>query len=247
MPITAPVNDQRLAANPGEPLSFSGMNTKPCIHCGKEYEATREFFVYRNGIVENTCRLCRSMQVKAAAEKKAERHRRDLAKIEQRGLEVYAKAAALGGSNIPHSADVVERVVEYFGGVSGFASMLVKQFYDSQPGSSVRNKLLETICRLVQANVDSGGAKKPLTMWTEEELEAELNARFQQALLAEKGIVINAQALPAPGAEDTALDNDASEVGVEGTDERVEGTENGGAETLPADSPTGDDPSVPSE
>lgn len=247
MPVTANATDERLAANPGEPLSFTAMDTKPCIHCGKEYEATREFFVYRNGIVENTCRLCRSLQVKEAAEKKAERRRRDLAKIEQRGMDVYAKAAAIGGSNIPHSADVVERVVEYFGGVSGFASMLVKQFYDSQPGSSVRNKLLETICRLVQANVDSGGAKKPLTLWTEDELEAELNARFQQALLAEKGIVINAKALPAPGAEDAALDNDAPEVGVEGTDERVEGTETGGSETLQADPAAGDDPSVPSE
>jgi hypothetical protein len=41
--------------------------------------------------------------------------------------------------------------------------------------------MLDTVVRLVSANTAMGGAKKPLTAWSEEELEDELRQRILEA------------------------------------------------------------------
>jgi hypothetical protein len=41
--------------------------------------------------------------------------------------------------------------------------------------------MLDTVVRLVSANTAMGGAKKPLTAWSEEELEDELRQRIIEA------------------------------------------------------------------
>jgi len=164
-----------------------------------------------------------------------------LADIERAGVDLFGKVTTTGGSNIPHSAEVLERVFQYFGGVAGFSSVLVKQYWDSPAGGSARNRLIETIVRLVSKNVEQGGAKRPLTLWTEDELESELSLRIAQAMSTYKGITVNAKALPAP--EDTAVasDPDAAEPdGVpEGGDqnppERDQGSSFGGFAAVPAD------------
>lgn len=214
------------------------MEKQTCTTCGVEFDKTEANFLPRDGKLSPQCKFChRKNQRKYKLRQKAKREKQ-MTLVEQRGMDIYARLAATGGSNIPHSAEVVEQVMTYFGGVTGFSAMLVKQFYDSKPGSSVRNKLLETICRLVQSNVDSGGAKKPLDLWTEEELEDELNARFA-ALRG--GITINAEVLPAPEESEPSSDpadsglNDSPEERDSSTDERVEGEEIRGTETLPTD------------
>jgi hypothetical protein len=220
------------------------MEKQTCTTCGVEFDKTEANFLPRDGKLSPQCKFChRKNQRKHKLRQKAKREK-ELSLVEQRGMDIYARLAATGGSNIPHSAEVVEQVMTYFGGVTGFSAMLVKQFYDSKPGSSVRNKLLETICRLVQSNVDSGGAKKPLDLWTEEELEDELNARFA-ALRG--GMTINAEALPAPEEIESSEDapdsgaNDTPEERDSPTDERVEGEEVRGSEALsPDEIPRGD-------
>jgi hypothetical protein len=162
-----------------------------------------------------------------------------------------------GGSNIPHSAEVIERVVEYFGGVGGFSAMLVKQYYDSPPGSSTRSRLLETICRLVSKNVDQGGVKKPLTLWSDDELESELQARFQQAVRIVQGEVVDgkkakkkAPRLEAAGDTDSGgqpATDPVPEGGTEIPPERVAGAEGRGSETLPAQQEPGSVPRLHGE
>jgi hypothetical protein len=53
----------------------------------------------------------------------------------------------------------------------------MKQYYDSPPGGAHRTRMLETIARLVTNNTAMGGAKKPMSHWTEDELEDELRQR----------------------------------------------------------------------
>lgn len=209
-----------------------------CSTCGVELEKTTENFLERDGKLSPQCKFCHRRNQQNYKIRQAEKRQKNLEKVERNGLDMYARLASTGGSNIPHSAELVEQVMTYFGGVTGFSAMLVKQFYDSKPGSSVRNKLLDTICKLVQSNVDSGGAKKPLDLWTEEELEEELNARFA-ALQA--GTTINAEVIEAPeesepscltadsGVDDSPEERDSS------TDGGVEGEAVRGAETLQAD------------
>lgn len=219
------------------------METKTCISCGKDLEFTKKNFVVRNGKLRNICRVCRATQKRNENERKKARREQELSRVEQRGMDIYAKLAATGGSNIPHSADIVEKIIEYFGGTAGFSAMLVKQFYDSAPGSSVRNKLLETVCRLVQSNVDSGGAKKPLSLWSEEELEEELDKRFKEAMLSTHGLVYGQEAPPSKPARiiHASVDDESSEDGIEEPESRIAGEETGGPEALPADSPAGGD------
>ena len=173
------------------------MSDRTCTNCGDTRPLTKEFFRWRErdgkGFFTPECRVCIAAQKKETVERIKQRRRDSLKKIEAAGVDLYVKSAQSGGSNIPHSAEVIERVFQYFGGVGGFSAMLVKQYYDSPPGSSARNRLLETLCRLVSKNVEQGGAKKPLTLWSEEELELELTDRFQQAVAAFKGTTINVQ------------------------------------------------------
>jgi hypothetical protein len=116
--------------------------------------------------------------------KKAEKARaKKMKEMENVAVAAMLQNAVRGGANIPHSAELLEQVMTYFGGVSGFSALLVKQYFDSKPGSSQRGRAMEMVVRLVSKNVDQGGAQKPLTLWSEDELESELNDRFRRVVL----------------------------------------------------------------
>jgi hypothetical protein len=216
------------------------MEERLCTSCGNTFELTKQHFP-RLG---NHCRACvRTRRIKQSEREQA-RRKTALSKIEASGVDLYAQLATAGGSNVPHSAEVLERVFQYFGGVAGFSAILVKQYYDSPPGGSARSRLLETIVRLVTKNVEAGGAKKPLTLWTEDELEAELEQRFAQALNTYKGVTVDAQAkaIEAPDSEECAGESDASpesDAVPEGRNQepsvRDSGEAAGGVEAVPPD------------
>lgn len=94
---------------------------------------------------------------------------------------------------------MVEVLYTYFGGVAGFGNAWMKQFYDAPAGGAFRTKMLETIVRLTANNTAMGGAKKPLTLWSEDELEQELQKRVIEA-----ATVINA--LPQKETNETVRD-----------------------------------------
>ncbi len=80
--------------------------------------------------------------------------------------------------------------MEYFGGVRGFANCYMKQFYDAPVGGAFRTKMLEGVMRLVVNNTAMGGAKKPLELMTEEELEVELRRQVLEAAAAVKAVTV---------------------------------------------------------
>jgi hypothetical protein len=218
-----------------------------CVHCAKEYPPDREHFYWRKSEgLTNVCISCHKAQRRHAKRQEKAKRAAGLKQIEASAVDLYSKLAQSGGSNIPHSAELVEKLCEYFGGVSGFAAIVVKQYYDAKPGTSTRNKVLETICRLIQTNVDSGGAKKPLTLWSEEELEAELQERFRVAVLSQR-ILIDAKPTPEGESAEDSEDSEPVPASVgqdQGTPERTEGTPTGGAEAVPADPSAGGDAQV---
>ena len=221
---------------------------KKCRTCGESFPNDREHFYYKakRGL-SSVCLVCHRARRERQKQREKVRHEQALQRVEAAGLDVYAALARQGGSNIPHSAELVEKITEYFGGVSGLAAILVKQYYDSKAGSSTRNKLLETIVRLIQGNVDQGGARKPIELWTEEELEAELNKRFEMAVLAQKRIINAApQAITAEDSDDTLADAARTESD-SGDSQRVEEPGIGGSEHLPPEPAAGTDSSVQSE
>lgn len=240
---------------------IAAMEERTCNVCGNTYPLDKQHFRWRKDYEAFTaeCLACRAKQ-RIASKKRAELKRGEtLRKIEEAGVDLFLGSVHAGGSNIPHTAEVIERVFQYFGGTGGMAAVLVKQYWDAAPGSSARNRLLETICRMVTKNVDAGGAKKPLSLWTEEELEQELNKRFEQALSAFQGRTIDArptEALPAP--EEEAPEGGASagaehsdDLGVparkpQGAAKRTARAEDRGPSTVQGEPATGASPSVPS-
>lgn len=180
------------------------MEKRTCSTCGTEKPLDKEHFRLKPSGFSSACRLCIRAQKAQQAERKRQKRSDGLQKIEELGVDAYLRAAANGGSNIPHSAEVIERVMQYFGGVAGFSAVLVKQYWDSPPGGSARNRLIETMCRLISKNVEQGGAKKPLALWTDEELEKELNERFKLAIQSFSGTTINVEAKELPAIAQTA-------------------------------------------
>jgi hypothetical protein len=82
--------------------------------------------------------------------------------------------------------------MHYFGGANGFAALAMKQYFESPPGSRMRNSLLEMVVRLAAKNTEQGGAKKPIDLYSEEELDQEINKRLEQAVVLYGGKFIDA-------------------------------------------------------
>jgi hypothetical protein len=80
--------------------------------------------------------------------------------------------------------------MKYFGGVEGFITAFMKQYYDAPAGGAFRTKQLDSILKLITANTAMGGAKKPLELMTEEELEAQYR---RDVLAAAMSIKVNGQ------------------------------------------------------
>lgn len=172
------------------------METRTCSICGNDKPLNRDHYRWRvkndSGYFTAECRECIAKAKKLAAARAKAKRQQALRRVEAAGVDMFTDAIMRGGSNIPHTAEVVERVMQYFGGVGGFSAVVVKQYWDAQPGGSARTRLIETMCRLVTKNVESGGAKKPLQLWSEDELEKELQQRMAEAVLSFKGITIDA-------------------------------------------------------
>lgn len=232
------------------------MDTRTCAICGNDFPLDKKHFRWRvqdgKGYFTSECLLCRRNARKQAAERKKQKREASMRRVEDAGVQAFLDAITKGGSNIPHSAEVIERVFDYFGGVSGFAAVLVKQYWDSPAGGSARNKLLETMCRLVSKNVDQGGAKKPISLWSEEELEQELNRRFEQAVAVVTGTVIHVESQPPAKRLSSQEAEQASDIAAaiaaarpvadpvrtgihQGNPERTEGPEVGGSSAVQAE------------
>ena len=154
------------------------MDEKPCKACGA-LTPIEEFAFNSQGKRGTRCRTCRASH---QAKKANTRKQRTLEDIEKAAVDLFRKGAGTGGENVPHVSEVLERVMGLFGGSSGFASALVKQYFDAPPGSATRTKMLETITRLTAQASELGATKKPLEFWTDAELEQELDKRIASVL-----------------------------------------------------------------
>jgi hypothetical protein len=159
---------------------------KCCVECGAVRPDTPEHYpVYQKR--QDRCVACVGAMRRQRRERKQEARERKMRLKEEKAVDAWLNAARTGGTDIPHSAELLENVMHQFGGVNGFSSLLLKNYFDSKPGSAQRTKILEMITRLVTTNADQGGSKKPLAFWTEEELEAEMNQRLEQAVVSMVG------------------------------------------------------------
>jgi hypothetical protein len=223
--------------------------TKPCHDCGAILPATTASFRKRkDGTLDIRCMPCRRKMVLGKRKKERATSLRD---IEVGAVASFMGAATTGGQTIPHSCELLERLMEYFGGVSGFTSLLVKQYFDSVPGGAARTKMLESIMRLVVKNTEAGGAKKPLGQWSDEELESELDSRLIALATQMQGRIVDGTlAQETTGATAIAIgleDGGLSGQPAERDPGRARRKKDRGPKALPADADAGGDAQVRGE
>jgi hypothetical protein len=229
---------------------MASQQVKTCVDCGQNLPAKKDHFRQRkDGTLDVRCLLCRRDKLQG---RKKQALARSLTDIESGAVSTFMGAARGGGENIPHSCEVLERLMEYFGGVSGFTSLLVKQYFDSPPGGATRTKMLDSILRLVVKNTDQGGAKKPLGQWSDDELETELDGRLRALAAQFQGKIVDGTiktekadgaSAPAVGIEDKRLPGSAAQR----NPGRARRPKNRGAKALPADSAPGGNAQVQGE
>lgn len=218
---------------------------KQCIACQHVKSLTEKNFRRYGGKDGDWKTVCRSCEGKAQRQRK-------LDKIEKKAVEHMLDAAAIGGANIPHTAEMLEAILHYFGGTNGFASLLLKQYFESPPGSRIRTSVLEMIVRLAAKNTEQGGAKKPIQLYSEDELEEEIDKRIRQVASMSRigGKVVDeeetATAEPAAAADHQELLR-LSAGGTEGLAGRVEIEAARSLEALQANAAAVGVPQVPGE
>lgn len=221
-----------------------------CQECGEIYpESVESFPPQEDGSLSVACVKCVGRKRRDLGLKKSERRAGMMKKMEKVAVDALLENAVRGGANIPHSAELLEQIMSYWGGTSGFSALLVKQYFDSKPGSSQRGKMLEMVVRLVQKNVDQGGAQKPLTLWSEEELDSELKDRFRRAIL--EGRTVDGEESETAADDTAAVGSEAHlpvRVGADACVARgVGGSEDRGLEALSSDAAAGRDARLPGE
>lgn len=154
---------------------------KVCVSCGRSLPATTANFHKSKDGLHSHCRRCRNKKFRT--ERKTKRNKK-LEEIERGAVDLFVSSARIGGANIPHSSELLEVLMEYFGGVRGFANAYLKQLYDAPAGGAFRTKMLDSVVRLIVGNTAMGGAKKPLELMSEEELEAELRRQVLEAAVS---------------------------------------------------------------
>ncbi len=156
------------------------IQSRQCDTCGNVFDLTPKFFPRRPGTQSTFRPSCKKCWREKARRKK-------LNKIEGQAVDKFVSKVLSGGANVPHTAELLESMMHLFGGVNGFASMAMKQYWDAAPGSRIRSSVLEMVVRLATKNTEQGGAKKPIQLYSEEELEQEINQRLEQAVLTYGG------------------------------------------------------------
>lgn len=157
---------------------------KACTQCGNTYELTRDHWHRSKEGWHAKCKKCRNKEEKRGKQKLRVKK---LDEIEKGAVDYFIAASRVGGAHIPHSSELLEVLMRYFGGAEGFGNAFMKQFYDAPAGGAFRTKQLDTVVRLIVSNTAMGGSKKPLELMTEEELEAQYRRDVLAAAIAMQG------------------------------------------------------------
>jgi hypothetical protein len=154
---------------------------RECAACHKILPLTPKHFPRKLGHTHAFGNTCKSCKVKA----------RQLAKMEEMETQaagLWLESADRGGSSLPHTSELLECVMENFGGVRGFSNLLFKQYLEAAPGSRMRTSMLESITRLVVKASETGGTAKPVSLMTDDELEQAMAKKLENAVATHKNL-----------------------------------------------------------
>lgn len=155
---------------------------KMCTECGMELPCTSDYFdrdkTHADNL-KNVCKLCRSAKHEERA--LAARDER-LKKIDEASLKMLDRMVKIG-SDVPHMAELYQRLMEIYDGVGGFAAHYMAQYLSAAPGSAVRQKMLDRIIALGIKVSEAGHAQLPVELMEDEDLQLQLQKQAQKFLV----------------------------------------------------------------
>lgn len=129
---------------------------------------------------KDICKVCRSEQRR---EKENVSIARRVKKLDRATAKVLDIAAQGHGSRIPHVAELFEAMIAAYGGVQTLAQHFVANHLAAKPGGSIRQKGLETVIRLAIKTSETGAARKPLEVLSDEELNALVDEQAKRMMI----------------------------------------------------------------
>ncbi len=113
---------------------------------------------------------CKQCRAKRRELHKVKKHHENRAKVDDVIAKLIDKAQ-FGGSDVPHIAELFAKVVALMGGANGFAMAFLDTYLKSDPGSAIRQRLLNQLQNMGTAVTATGVAEVPNELLSEEELQ----------------------------------------------------------------------------
>ena len=152
---------------------------RTCSACELPKELTGKHFPKIKGS-DDFSPVCKSCTKALMQKKKLER-------LEANACGDFLKKAGKGGSEIPHTSEMLESIMHLLGGSHGFASALISQYHAAPAGGRIRTQILEMVAKLTTNVAESGATRAPIALMSDSELEAELNKRIEESVINYKG------------------------------------------------------------
>lgn len=152
---------------------------RTCSACELPKELTGKHFPKIKGS-DDFSPVCKSCTKALMQKKKLER-------LEANACGDFLKKAGKGGSEIPHTSEMLESIMHLLGGSHGFASALISQYHAAPAGGRIRTQILEMVAKLTTKVAESGATRAPIALMSDSELEAELNKRIEESVINYKG------------------------------------------------------------
>lgn len=165
----------------GQRAYFDENGNRYCTACGKM--KSRAEFTGEGKFAKSVCKECKITRASKA---------KDLELGKKLGDSIAALEDKISrGVAIPHTADLVEALMDVSGGVRMIAQLYWEHVSELEPGTLTCDKAFQGLFKLISTNAAQGGAKKPLKSMDRKELYDHLQSLVgpEMALLDEASVV----------------------------------------------------------
>ena len=159
------------------PVDETPEGRKVCSQCCIEMPATADYFDIdqeKPDGLKGACKKCRKeyRELKEARELDAR-----MQKLDEQLMKTLELASVTGGSDVPHIAEILQKIVALFGGSQGVAMQFMGTYLQSKPGSNQRMRMLQSVLKLTNDVTVSGAAKVPVELMSDEDIQREIEKR----------------------------------------------------------------------
>lgn len=145
-----------------------------CTGCNQWLPRSPEYFDRDNAREGGLRPICKECRAKEREIRRMQKLNDQVKELDERAMSVLVSVTRTG-SDVPHVAEVFQRIVECFEGAGGLAQHFMAQYLTSVPGSSTRQKMLDLVVKLAIKTSESGAAQIPIEMLSDEDLQAQFD------------------------------------------------------------------------